>query len=98
MESEKPLVCITGISGYVGSQVCLYFLKDGKYKVRGTVRNTKRPEKLEPLKKAFGEFYDQLELVEADLDNEQSIIDAIAGCTYVVHTASPFPITKVKDE
>jgi len=66
--------------------------------VRGTVRSTKKPEKLEPLKKAFGELYDQLELVEADLDKEQSIIDAIEGCTYVVHTASPFPITAVKDE
>lgn len=74
------------------------FLQDGRYKVRGTVRNTKNPTKLEPLKKAFGELFDQLELVEADLDNEQSIHDAIEGCTYVVHTASPFPLEKPKDE
>lgn len=43
-----------------------------------------------PLREAFGELFDQLELVEADLTNEQSMIDAIAGSTYVVHMASPF--------
>ena len=34
------------------------------------MRSTKKPEKLEPLKKAFGALYDELELVEADLGNE----------------------------
>jgi nucleoside-diphosphate-sugar epimerase len=33
-----------------------------------------------------------LELVEADLLNEKSLIDSIAGAKYVVHTASPCPI------
>ena len=68
--ASKPLVVITGISGYVGSQVCLHFLQHGGFRVRGTVRSTKNPAKLEPLKKAFGKLYDQLELVEANLDNE----------------------------
>jgi nucleoside-diphosphate-sugar epimerase len=53
---------------------------------------------LEPLKKAFGELYDQLELVEADLDKEQTIIDACEGCVYVIHTASPFPLANPKNE
>ena len=70
MDGAKEQVVITGVSGYVGSRVCLTFLQDGRYKVRGTVRNTKNPAKLEPLKAAFGELFDQLELVEADLDNE----------------------------
>ena len=35
----KPIVTLTGISGYLGSVTCLEFLKDGGYKVRGTVRN-----------------------------------------------------------
>ena len=54
MEGAKPLVVITGISGYVGSQVCLSFLKHGGFRVRGTVRSTKNPAKMEPLIKAFG--------------------------------------------
>ena len=72
MEGAKETVLITGISGFIGSQVCKHFLENGSFKVRGTVRDTKRAEKIEPLKKAFGELFDQLELVEADLNDEAS--------------------------
>ena len=72
--ADKPVVTITGISGYLGAQVCLLFLKDGSYKVRGTVRSKTNKEKIEPLKIAFKEHFDQLELVEADLLDEQSLI------------------------
>lgn len=91
MDSTLPIVTITGITGYVGSMCCQYFLKDGTYKVRGTVRSVQNAAKLEPLKAAFGDLYDQLELVEADLLDEASMLKAIEGSTYVVHTASPFP-------
>jgi nucleoside-diphosphate-sugar epimerase len=89
--NSKPVVVITGVSGYLGSQVCLTFLQDGSYRVRGTVRSTTNAQKLEPLKAGLGpELFDQLELVEADLTNEDSIVAACEGATYVVHTASPF--------
>ena len=58
VESSKPTVVITGISGYLGSHVALVFLKDGSYNVRGTVRDTKNPVKIEPLRKAFGTYFD----------------------------------------
>ena len=35
----KPIVTLTGISGYLGSITCLEFIKDGGYRVRGTVRD-----------------------------------------------------------
>ena len=74
MQGAKPVVLITGVSGYVGSQVCLTFLKHGGFHVKGTVRSVARPEKIEPLKKGFGqELFEYLELVEADLLNEDSI-------------------------
>jgi nucleoside-diphosphate-sugar epimerase len=76
MES-LPIVTITGISGYVGSQVCLAFLKNGTFKVRGTVRSVSNAAKIEPLKVAFGEHFEKLELVEADLLNEESLFKAI---------------------
>jgi nucleoside-diphosphate-sugar epimerase len=42
------------------------------------------------LQKGFGEYYfSQLELVEADLNDETSLLSACAGATYIVHTASP---------
>ena len=57
MES-KPIVTITGVTGYVGSMTCLYFLKDGGFKVRGTVRSLQKADKIEPLKVGFGEYFD----------------------------------------
>jgi nucleoside-diphosphate-sugar epimerase len=89
---------ITGVSGYLGSHVALTFLKDGTYNVRGTVRDTKNPVKIEPLKKAFGDYFDQLTLLEADLNDRQSIFTAVKGANYVVHTASPAPLKVPKDE
>lgn len=54
---SKPRVLITGITGYLGSQICLSFLENGKFKVRGTVRNVNNKNKIDPLKKAFGENF-----------------------------------------
>ena len=58
VESSKPIVLITGVSGYLGSHVALVFLKDGGFNVRGTVRDTKNAKKIEPLRKAFGTLFD----------------------------------------
>ncbi len=40
----------------------------------------------------------ELELVEADLLNEKSWLNAVKDCTYVIHTASPFPASQPNDE
>ena len=86
---DKPLVTITGISGYIGSHTTLLFLQDGGFRVRGTVRDKNNESKIAPLRNAFGaELFNQMELVEADLDNEESLNNAIAGSTYVVHIAT----------
>ena len=88
---EKPLVVVTGITGYIGSWVTLKALQDGGYRVRGTVRDKTNAAKLDPLKAAFGEeLFGKLELVEADLLDEASIGAAIEGATYVLHVASPY--------
>jgi uncharacterized protein YbjT (DUF2867 family) len=55
MVESKPKVLITGITGYVGSQVTHYFLKDGGFAVKGTVRDPSNAERLAPLKKSFGD-------------------------------------------
>ena len=81
---------ITGITGFLGSQTCLTFLKDGGFRVRGTVRSIRNAKKMNPIKNAFGDLYKQLEVVEADLMEVDSLGSAIKGATYVIHTASPF--------
>ena len=98
MDSQTPLVLITGVTGYIGSQVLHTFLEYGQFRLRGTVRSLQNTKKIEPLKEFFGDKWSQVELVEADLTNEDSIINACEGCTYVVHTASPVPLEKIKDD
>jgi nucleoside-diphosphate-sugar epimerase len=41
VEKSKPVVLITGVSGFLGSHVAFFFLKDGSFTVKGTVRDTK---------------------------------------------------------
>lgn len=98
VDSAKPTVLITGVTGYLGSHVTLLYLQDGGYNVRGTVRDTKNEKKLEPIKKAFGDLYAKLELRAADLTDKASILAAAEGVDYIVHTASPFTVQQIKDE
>ena len=70
MESGKKRVLITGITGFLGSHCLKTFLDSGNYIVRGTVRSLANPAKMDPLKQAFGERFNSIELAEADLMNE----------------------------
>jgi uncharacterized protein YbjT (DUF2867 family) len=87
MQGEQTQVLITQVTSYIGTQVCLHFLKNGSFKVRGTVRSTKKPERLEALKAALGDLYDQLELVEANTKDQEAIQKASEGCEYVINTS-----------
>jgi nucleoside-diphosphate-sugar epimerase len=50
------------------------------------------------LRKAFGDWFENLELVEADLLDADSISRAVVGSTYVVHTASPVVFNPKTDD
>ena len=47
---SRPIVTVTGITGYIGSHVGLLLLKDGSYRVRGTVRSKNNADKIDPLR------------------------------------------------
>jgi uncharacterized protein YbjT (DUF2867 family) len=98
VETTQSKVVITGITGFLGSHICNVFLKDGGFQVRGTVRDKRNERKIGPIRKAFGENFEKLELFEADLLKPETLESAIQGMTYVVHTASPFPLESPKDE
>ena len=55
-------------------------------------------EKINPIKNAFGDLFKQLDIVEADLLDEASLVNAIEGSTYVVHTACPYILANITDE
>ena len=88
LDGQKPLVLVTGVTGYVGSQCAYHYLLDGGFRVRGTLRSKAKGE---TLRKGFGDLFDQLELVEADLMDKASLDKAAYGCTFIAHTASPVP-------
>ncbi|XP_072168505.1 uncharacterized protein [Diadema setosum] len=92
---EKVLV--TGASGYIASHIVQQLLEAG-YKVRGTVRSLSNASKVEPLRKLCPNASSDLELIEADLTKDEGWKEAVAGCVYVMHTASPFPFANPKDE
>lgn len=52
-----------------------------------------KDEKIVTLLAALGSHKDNVELVEADLLNSDSIYNAIRGATYVIHSACPMPLT-----
>jgi nucleoside-diphosphate-sugar epimerase len=63
-----------------------------KYQIRASVRSLDNKNKLEPLKKAFGEDkFNKIEFVEADLSNKDQLVKAIEGCHYIIHVANPIP-------
>ena len=88
-EGTQPLVTIIGITGYVGSHACLAFLMDRGFRVRGTVRDIHDATKITPLKRACLDLWSELEVVEANLMDADSINKAIEGSDFVVHIASP---------
>jgi nucleoside-diphosphate-sugar epimerase len=97
MESQ-PTVLVTGATGFLGSWVIKKALESNKYKVRGSMRNHKDEKRLKSLRDAFGDDFDRLELVSADLTDDDAISKAVEGCDYVLHVASPFPAVSPKDD
>jgi uncharacterized protein YbjT (DUF2867 family) len=99
VDSEKPVVTVTGITGFLGSHVAQQLVQSGKYTVRGTVRSKTAEGKLAPVREGMGaDIFNQIELVEADLMDEASLEGAIKGSRYVIHTASPFVLYEPENE
>ena len=96
-KDENEIVLVTGASGYIATHIIKQLL-ELDYRVRGTVRSLKNESKVAPLRKLVNNPKHELELVEADLLDEKSWLDAVRGCTYVLHTASPFPNEAPADE
>ncbi len=67
--------------------------------MRTTVRNLKRESEVRALVATGGaEAGDRLSFAAADLEKDAGWSEAVAGCEYVLHVASPFPQTAPKHE
>lgn len=92
---SSGVVLITGITGFLGSQIANNLLNRG-FKVKGTVRSLKNKEKLSPIYSLPNQ--QNLQLVEADLLNESCWDSIVSDVKYILHVASPFTIDVPKNE
>jgi nucleoside-diphosphate-sugar epimerase len=90
-------VLVTGGTGYV-ARACIAELLEKGYNVRTTIRG---PEKQAAVRKAVdgnGKIGDRLEFALADLLSDDGWDDAVRGCRYVLHVASPLGLGSATPE
>ena len=94
------VVLVTGGSGFIASYCILQLLAAG-HQVRTTVRNLKREADVRAMLKQGGaEPGDRLSFFAAELEQDAGWRQAVDGCAYVLHVASPLSqhIPKNEDE
>ncbi len=88
---SDTLVLVTGGTGFI-AQHCMIALLQAGYSVRTTVRDLAREGEVRSHLKVGGvDAGDRLSFVVADLGADQGWREAAAGCSYVMHGASPTP-------
>lgn len=95
IDPTKPIL-ITGGTGYLASWIIKQLLDDGK-EVRSTVRSLVQKDKYAHLTAMAVKSKGKLQLFEADLLKSGSFAEAMKDCELVIHTASPFKISGLKN-
>ncbi|MDA8899266.1 aldehyde reductase [Gammaproteobacteria bacterium] len=92
---EKVLV--TGATGFIGLH-CIQQLLDQGYAVKGTLRSMQRePEVRQSLEK-HNTSCENLTLYPVDLMSDEGWDEAMSGCDYLLHVASPFVLSNETEE
>jgi nucleoside-diphosphate-sugar epimerase len=95
---SEDLVLVTGGSGFVAIHCIDQLLRAG-YNVRTTVRSlTREPEVRAMLTNAGTPRQEALTFAATDLTRDNGWPEAVAGCRFVLHVASPFPAKNPKDD
>ncbi len=95
IDTSKPIL-VTGASGYIASWIIKKLLEKG-CTVRGTVRNKDNKARYQHLVDLAQDSSGAFEPIQADLMNEGDFDEAAQGCEIIMHTASPFIRSGIKD-
>lgn len=96
--NNKPLVLVTGGSGFIAVHIILKLLEK-KYRVRATLRTMSRQGEVKAMLMSGGVTnFEDLSFVQTDLTSDKNWDNAIKGADYVIHVASPTPNKVYKDE
>jgi nucleoside-diphosphate-sugar epimerase len=92
-------VLVTGGTGFLAAH-CLIKLLAAGHQTHTTVRDLAREANVRDMLRegGAGDASERLTLFRADLNADAGWAEAVAGCDYVLHVASPFPSTVPKDE
>lgn len=100
-DHRDTTVLVTGASGFLGLW-CVRTLLEAGYRVRGTLRTAKRADSLRDILSSHqvpgANDPERLAFATADLGDDAGWSEAIAGCRYVLHVASPLPSSIPKHE
>ena len=89
-------VLVTGGSGFLAGWCIVELLGQG-YEVRTTVRDLGREGEVREAVSTGGQPGEKVAVLAADLTSDEGWEEAVAGCEYVLHVASPFPPVQPKD-
>jgi dihydroflavonol-4-reductase len=95
-EGDGKTVLVTGGSGYLGGWCIVELLRRG-YRVRTTVRNASREHEVHAAVDSEVDSHHNLTVHQADLLSDEHWDHVIEGCDYVLHVASPLPVSQPKD-
>lgn len=97
MSDSTTTVLVTGASGFIAEH-CILALLDAGYRVRGTLRNLDKAARVRTALSSHADIDGRLDFVQADLSSDAGWAEAVRGCRYVLHVASPLPRTPPKHE
>jgi dihydroflavonol-4-reductase len=95
-DGSGQTVLVTGGSGFLGGWCVIELLRRG-YSVRTTVRSLSREAQVRAAVGSEVVPGDRLAVLAADLTSDEGWAEAVRGCDYVLHVASPFPPKQPKD-
>jgi nucleoside-diphosphate-sugar epimerase len=96
MAEARGTVLVTGGSGFLGGWCVIELLRRG-YTVKTTVRSLSREDQVRAAVSSAADPGNRLTVLAADLTSDEGWPEAVEGCDYVLHVASPFPPKQPKD-